>query len=464
MKFEPEPYQTLGHDWIVERKRSALFAGMGLGKTSMTLMAANTLFSDAAIYGVLIIAPIRVINLTWPDEIAKWDEFSWMEYANLRTTKGRKALEEGSAHIYGINYEYLPTLCHNYLSRMGKLPFDMVVYDELTKAKNHDSFRINTFRKTCPDIPRRVGLTGSPMPNDKLDLFAQVRLLDDGERFGAGYHKFRGTYFYAVDQDQRKWVERDSDDRSIEKKLDDLVLVLKSEDYLNIPDVNLEDVELELPKEVRAFYKELEKQLYAVIKGEEFEVLNAAGMIMKLMQIAGGSIYHYTEEGVKSVVELHHVKLDALQTLYDANQAEGENMMVSYEFVHQEEQIRKRFPDALFFSDFKTPKAQSELSDLWNAGAVPMLVAHPGAIGHGLNLQHGGSRMVWYGFGYNRELFDQMNCRVARKGQTKVTTITRLIMKKTIEEAIVEALRQKGNNQNDLLNALKFFKEMKNAQ
>lgn len=431
--------------------------GCGLGKTAVVLSVVNELFHDAAINGVLVVAPLRVCNITWPAEVRKWDQFRWMKVANLRTPEGWAALERGDAHVYIINYEMLPMLQEEYLKgRRGALAFDTVVWDELTRAKNHRSKRV---RAVLPYIrakfKRHWGLTGTPTPNGLLDLFAQVRLLDGGERLGKSFSMYRSTYFRPTDYMEYNWVPQEGARERIYKRLEGFALTLLSSDWLDIPDVVQEDVEVTLDAPTRATYEKLQRELFVKLDDDNLEAVNAAVLTNKLLQVVSGAVY--VEE--KRWRELGTAKFDAFVKLMKRLRKEA--TLVSCQYQHEQDRIRAAFPQAVFFQDAKTPKAQEELAARWNRGEIPLLVAHPASIGHGLNLQEGGSTVVWYTLPWSPELYDQFNARVARRGQNAVTTIYRLLAEDTVDYAVVEALRSKDREQSSLLNALKSWRESK---
>ena len=453
MKYSPLEHHKLGIEHLIKNLEACLFAGCGLGKTGMTLAALDYLFSDLSTLGVLIVAPIRVCNLTWPHEVAQWDQFSWMRVANMRTKEGQKAWREGSAHIYLINFESLPMLCQKFMDDK-EIPVDTLIVDELSKAKSPSSMRINTLRRHRHRFKRAWGLTGTPMPNDKLDLFSQIRLIDRGQRFGSNFTKFRNQFFYPLDKDMHKWALRDACDSKVEAKLSDLVLTLKSSDWLDIPDVHIEDVEVTLPDKVRGLYKKLKKELVVLLGNNEINAINAAVLIMKLIQLTSGSIY----DAERNVIELHDSKLKECKRIVKSH--EGEPVLITYMFKHEEERLLKAFPDAISFSQARTEKQQTELAELWNAGHVPVMLAHPASVGHGINLQKGGRIMIWFSLTWSRELYDQMIARLARYGQEAVTLVYRLLCSNTVDDAVAEALREKGEDQAALMDAIAMFREL----
>lgn len=432
--------------------------GMGLGKTACTLAAANNLFDDLAIRSLLVVAPIRVCNLTWPNEVAKWDQFKWMQVANLRTPEGKQAYVDRSAQIYTINYEALPKFCQDYTTleqkRRGNLAFDVIVWDEISKAKNPSSVRVNAMRKHWPVIERHWGLTGTPAPNSQLDLFAQIRLLDDGERLGKSYFQFRGCYFYAMDYEEHNWGIKKTEKAKLEAKLADIVLVLKSSDWLDIPDTVVEDIEVALPDKAKAIYKEFAKELWMLIDDkDEIEAANAAVLVNKLLQVTSGAVY----DKERNVVHLHDAKIKALKGV--VKKATGP-LMVTYQYRHEQARIKEAFPDAVLFSEAKSHKQQDELAKKWNRGEIDLLVVSPQSVGHGLNMQDGGCEICWFTLPWSRELYDQMNARVARKGQTKTPIVYRLLCPSTMDDGVAEALKGKGDQQSALMDAIDNFRKM----
>jgi len=450
MLFSPLEHQHLAIDHMHEKDIALLFAGMGLGKTASTLEAFNRRFLDGDCKGVLIVAPLRVAVLTWPDEVKKWANFSWMRVANLRTKEGKRAWENGDAEIYCINYEALPTFSKNHIhgKRAAQMPVDAVVFDEISVAKNPQSKRINAFRKYIPKFRIRQGLTGTPLPNSHLDLFAQVRLVDEGERFGKFSTHYRKTYFRPENEysDFPKYVLRDGAKEIIEEKLSDIALTLLSKDWLKIPPTELIDVPTTMNKKARETYQRLEEELIVLLSnGEKLKAVNLAVLAGKLLQITGGACYKTDEDdnATQEVETLHDSKIKALAKLY---KDEGEEpILIACQYRHEIERVKKEL-GAIEFSEENLPK--------WNEGKIPMMVAHPKSISHGLNLQHGGRIIVWYSLSYSRETYDQFNARLARTGQQHITKIFRLICPGTIDDAVAGVLHNKGANQSAFLDAM----------
>lgn len=451
--YSPEPVQLIAEEHLLADNVAALFMGTGLGKTAATLSGICELFRDGRTKGVLIVAPLRVANLTWPAEIEKWEQFRWLRFANLRTKEGWKALEEGSAHIYLCNFEMLPKLAAKYFKGRKSCAFDTVVFDELTKAKNHKSKRINCVRqylyKHCDTF---WGLTGTPTPNGLLDLFAQLRLLDKGQRLGVSFSHFRDTYFSKLDFYGYRWEPRPDARSRIYSRIGDVALTLSREDWLDIPDVFVEDVEVVMPTEVRGMYKELEKELLIALDADkDLEAMNAAVLVNKLIQMTSGAVYY--EVGEPHHV-LHDAKLKALDKVLKSGVGDG-NVLIAYQYRHELERLKERYPEAVGFKDMP----EKELIDAWNAGEIKYLLANPASMSHGLNMQYGGSDVVWYSIPWSREMYEQLNARLARRGQECQTRIWRLIMGQSIDEAVAEALRAKEAEESALLSALKRYKD-----
>lgn len=428
------------------------FIGMGIGKTAACLAYLSELFLDADASAALVIAPLRVCNLTWPSEVKGWDEFAWMRVANLRTEAGQRAFLNNSAHIYLINWEAMNLLV-SLVERRGKsgLPYDVVIFDELTKAKNPGSKRVNLYRRKVPRVPRQWGLTGTPMPNSWLDLFAQVRLVDDGERLGRNFTDFKKHYFYGSEQSYAPWKAKQGTAETLENKISDITVTLKSSDWLHIPDTVYEDIEIEFPPELRERYEKLEEELVIELRKDKvLNVASSAALITKLLQFTSG--WMYDDEKVAHPV--HNLKMDALAKL--AKQ-EKQPLFVSSIFIHEQTRIRMRFPEARFFADAKSIRDQEILISDWNAGKVKMLVAHPASVGHGLNLQHGSSVIVWLTLTYSRENYEQMIARLARRGQKEIIKIYRLMVPGTVDDAVAEALANKAENEARLISALQML-------
>lgn len=432
------------------------FIGMGIGKTAACFWKLNELFHSAECVGALVIAPLRVANLTWPMEAKGWDQFQWMRVANLREESGQRAFLNGTAHIYVINWEAIALLVSLVKRRGGDLPYDVVIFDELTKAKNSSSKRVNMYRNKVPRANRNWGLTGTPIPNSWLDLFAQVRLVDNGERLGNHFLTFKETYFRAG-REHQPWKEKGDTAKTLEGKISDITCTLKSSDWLDIPDTVYEDVEIKFTPELEKKYRRLEEELVIQLQQDKvINVANAAALVTKLLQFTSGQMYD--EEKMHHAV--HNLKFEALKAIA---KKEKRPILIGYIFKHEETRLREQFPGIRFFKDCKrgteekTIAEEQRLMADWNAGKIPFLAGHPASIGHGLNLQHGCAVMAWVSLTYSRECYEQMIKRIARRGQKELTKVYRIICPGTVDDAIAEALATKADNESRLMSALQML-------
>jgi SNF2 family DNA or RNA helicase len=443
--------QKIMIEHMQQTKDALLFCGMGLSKTAAVLSHLNELFLSGEARAALVVGPMRVANLTWPSEVRDWDQFRWMRVANLRTESGQREFLRGRAHLYLVNYESLHHLVSLVERRGGSLPYDVAVYDELTRARNPGSKRINLYRRKVPRVERNIGLTGTPIPNSWIDLFAQVRLVDDGLRLGTNFSKFKAEFFMQPAYAFAPWKEKKGTPEKLEQAISDITITLKSSDWLNIPDTVYEDVEIKFTPELQEKYEKLEEELVIELQqGKTLNVANAAALVTKLLQFTSGHIYD--EE--KVVHPVHNLKFEALARIA---KHEKQPLFVACIFQHEQARIRAQFPQARFFADAKTPDAQKKLLDEWNAGKIPMLVSHPASVGHGLNLQHGSSVIVWMSLTYSRENYEQMIARLARRGQQNIIRVYRLMVPGTVDDAVAEALANKASNEARLISALQML-------
>lgn len=454
MKFSPFEYQKLAIGHLLANRSAGLFMGCGLGKTSSTLAAVEALFDDLATKGILVVAPVRVCNLTWDSEAAKWEDFRWMRVANLRTKEGWRALEDSSAHVYTCNYEMLPKLQKLYFKgrRKKKFAFDTIVFDESTRAKNPDSSRIKSVREYLWRHDFRIwALTGEPTPNSLLEIFGQILLVDGGRCFGKSFAQFRDRYFETKDYAGRKWEPKPHAREAILRRISDICLTLRSSEFLDVPDVSIEDVEVALSSKVREQYETMKEELFLEIGEECISAANAAVLCNKLSQITSGACYG---EG-KELIEIHSKKLEALRKV--AKEEQGPLFVICH-FRHEQDRIRKCFPEAVFFEDATTLDKQKKLEQDWSNGKIKMLVANPQSVGHGLNLQYGGKAICWFTCTWSGEFYTQTNHRLYRTGQKEIVKIYRLVATDTIDDYIVETLRHKNDQQAEFLLALQKMK------
>lgn len=467
LHYSPELCQELATAHLVANQRAALWMGMGLGKTAATLSAYLELRNAGKVRGMLVVAPLRVCVLTWPNEIRKWLEFNQLQVSHVMTESGWRAMEAGASDIYIINWENLVFLSTYFLhgKRAHQLPFDLVVFDELTKAKNPDSIRVNQFRAYVNKFPWRWGLTGTPAPNSLLDVYAQIRLLDDGASLGKSYAAFRDAHFQSVDRYNYTWIPRANGPDRIYRRLADIALVLRSSDYLDIPNTIVEDVEVELPKRCEQIYEELSDELLAVTdSGEAVTAVNAGVLVGKLLQVTGGAVYkeqRYSDDGRELPLEVLLLHSEKIKVLLSLLKRLNEPVIVVCQYRHEQDRVAQAVPAATRLDSARTETAIQQLEQRWNAKQIPCLIVHPQSVGHGLNFQAGGRIVVWYSMTYSRELYDQTNARVARSGQTSVTLVYRLLCKGSIDEAVVSVLSDREKSQSALLQAVEYYRKIK---
>lgn len=401
---------------------------------------------------MLVIAPLRVANLTWPNEINKWQNFQGFKVERLRDVNDKPS---GKAQIYLTNPSRLLKMVkkgndYETVPRLTDLSFcDIVVVDELTMFKNPASAQAAVLRPLFKDH-RRWGLTGTPRPNSLLELFAQIRLLDDGKRLSPAFTAFRDAYFEKADYQGYNYTPKEGAEEKIYRKIHDLVLTMRSSDYLDIADTVEEDIEVALPKVAHTLYRELERDLMVLVQDKVVDAINAGVLVGKLLQITGGAVYS-SQEDVRTTVHLHDAKINALKRLLV--DIDGESAIIAYLYQHERDRILATVPGAVDAGSFK-----GDLEDAWNSGKIKYLVAHPASLGHGLNLQVGGRNTIWFTPPHSRELYDQFNGRTARKGQTNVPRVYRLVCSGTIDDAALETLRERGDAQTQMMKLLSNFR------
>lgn len=444
MKYEPHSYQRYAIEYIKEHPISAILLDMGLGKTSITLSAvADLLFDSFEVSKVLVIAPLRVAKTTWKDEIQKWEHLDILEYSIITGTEAeRLSALNMQADIYIINRENIQWL----VEKSGvKFDFDMVVIDELSSFKSWQSKRFKAFMKVRPKVKRIVGLTGTPSSNGLMDLFAEFKILDMGERLGRFIGQYRNTYF---SPDKRSgqviysYKPLPFAEKEIYNKISDITISMKAKDYLKMPELIVNNIEVEMSCKELKLYNKLKSDMVLSINGKELDAPNAAALSNKLLQMANGAVY----DDNKAVVEIHDKKLDALEDLIEA--ANGKPVLVAYCYKHDKERIMQRFQA----EEINT----SADIDKWNKGEMPVALIHPASAGHGLNLQQGGSTIVWFGLTWSLELYQQLNARLYRQGQKETVVIHHIITKDTIDENVIKALEKKDLSQNSLIEAVKW--------
>jgi len=450
--YNPRDYQKRMTDFLVERPEAGLFVEMGLGKTVTTLTAIKELmFNRYQVGRVLILAPLRVALLTWPEEIKKWDHLGELTYSVVYGEERAKKLK-ANVDIHIMSYSTLPWLVR-YLKKRKRLPhkFDMVIFDESTYIKNQDSIRWTICNALFYDIPRRVILTGTPSPNGLHDLWGQIFHLDRGKSLGASLGNFRRLYFL---RDGHRYLPLRNAREKMSKQLADLVISMKAKDYLQLPGFITNKVLCKMDDKSRAQYEELEREFFVDIKEVETSAFDAASLTMKLRQFCQGFLYN--DEG--GVSRIHNEKL---QALVDIRESTDDNLLVAVQFHEDIERIKCEWPDVACIWSGSDTKEDLINIGRWNRGELPMLVAHPGSLAHGMNLQTGGHTIVWYGVTWSLEHHDQFNARLYRQGQTKRVIAHYILMHDTIDQVVMAALRRKTRTQADLMEGIKQYRKEK---
>lgn len=443
MHYQPHNYQTTATQYIIDHDEAAIFLGMGLGKSVITLTAIWQLMLDYfTIHRVLVVAPLRVARDTWPAEVAKWDHLEGLTVAvAVGTKRDRLNALAASAMVTVINRENIPWLV-NQLG--GSWPFDMVIIDELSSFKNHRVKRFTALVKMRPHVKRWVGLTGTPAANGLMDVWAQFRLLDGGQRLGRFITRYRERWFVP---DKRNGMQvftykpRAGAEDEIYVAIGDMTLSMRTTDHLQLPELTVTTMSVVLEPKERRVYEQLKSDLVLDLDGATIDAANAAALSGKLLQLASGAIY--TSDGQWTAA--HDRKLDALEDLVEA--ANGSPLLAAYWFAHDRERITARFPQA------RELKTSAEI-EAWNKGEITLGLIHPASAGHGLNLQSGGHLLVWFSLTWSLELYQQTNARLYRQGQLEPVTITHLVAEGTLDEAVLKALDTKDATQAALIDAV----------
>lgn len=458
--WKPAAYARRAVKFLLEHAAAGLLLDPGLGKTSITLAAFKILKREGMAERMLVIAPRRVCHLVWPKEIAKWADFNELKAVVLHGAKKEQRLSE-DADIYVINPEGLPWLLETGKKRLSRLDIDTLCVDESSKFKRSDTQRFKTLRPFLPKFQRRWILTGSPAPNGLLDLFGQVYILDLGNALGAYVTHYRATHFSPAGFGGFTYKIDDGAEKDIYKKLKNLCLRMDADDYLQLPQVIPNTIEIELPEEARRVYDELEEEMFTVLEGGHEVVAVSAGVLtMKVSQVANGGLYYgegeLGEKQRRLAKVLHEEKTDALEQLVD--ELQGSPLLVAYEFQHDLARLQKRFgKDVPYIGGGVTDKAAARIEADWNAGDIPLLFGHPAAMGHGLNFQEGNcAHVAWYSIIWDFELYDQFNRRVRRQGNSaKRVFIHHIVAKDTVDEVKLGVLGWKHRTQKKLLDALR---------
>ncbi|WP_408927379.1 SNF2-related protein [Corynebacterium marquesiae] len=445
MKFKPHDYQRYTIQFIIDHSESAIFLGMGMGKTISTLTAINDLIRNRfETQKVLVIAPIRVARDTWPAEIHKWDHLAGLTVSPIiGTAKQREAAANRRADIYTIGRENIPWLVKHHGNRW---PYDMVIIDELSSFKNPQAKRFKALKKVRPKIHRIVGLTGTPAPNSLLDIWAPFRLIDNGQRLGKYITHYRDQYFTPGRRNGTvvyNWNLRPGADQAIYDNIADITVSMRTTDYLQLPESTHQHITVQLPTKARKHIDTLKRDLVLDLDDDTIDAANAATLSLKLQQLAGGAIYN---EAGDDYITIHDEKIQALTELVD--QAQGNTLLVCYWFKHERDRILDAIPGARVLDTAK------DFHD-WNNGDIPVALIHPASAGHGLNLQAGGHIMVWYTTPWSLELYEQANARLHRQGQTDPVSIIHIDTADSIDQTVHQALTRKDTTQQALITAVK---------
>ena len=449
MKYNPHDYQKYATEYIETNPVAAVLLDMGLGKTSITLTALNNLMFDSFdVHKALVIAPLRVARNTWSAEIEKWEHLSDLKYSiAVGTEAERLAALKKEADIYIINRENI-----QWLVEQSGVPFryDMVVIDELSSFKNHQAKRFKALMKVRPKVKRIIGLTGTPSSNGLMDLWAEFRLLDMGERLGRFIGQYRTAYFKPDKMNGHivySYKPLPNAEKQIYEKISDITISMKATDHLPMPELISSNYPVYLSEEERKRYENLKEELILQLPDGEITAANAAALSGKLCQMSNGAIYSDDE----SVLHIHDRKLDALEDIIES--ANGKPILVAYWFKHDLERIMDRLKKL----KVKYAKLDTDASiRKWNAKELDVALIHPASAGHGLNLQSGGETLVWFGLTWSLELYQQTVARLWRQGQTsKTVVIQHIVTAGTVDEKILKALEQKDTTQAALIDAVK---------
>ena len=444
MKYDPHGYQRYAKDFIERHESAAVLLDMGLGKTVITLTAIKDLLFDSfEISRVLVIAPLRVAKNTWPQEIGKWEHLQDLRYSvAVGTELERLTALRRKANIYIINRENVDWL----ITKSGvPFDFDMVVIDELSSFKSGQTKRFKALMRVRPKIKRIVGLTGTPSSNGLMDLWAEFRLLDMGKRLGKFIGAYRSMYFIPDKRNQQmvfSYKPRPGAKAEIYKRIGDITISMTAADFLEMPELIESEYSVRMNEEEKKMYAEMCEQLVLQMKGDEVTAANAGVLSGKLAQMANGAVY--TDDG--ATLHIHDRKLDALEDIVES--MNGKPLLVAYWFRHDAERIEKRVTCVRLDADDAIAR--------WNRGEISVALIHPASAGHGLNLQSGGSTLVWFGITWSLELYQQTVARLYRQGQTaKTVVVQHIIAEGTIDERILRALKRKDKTQAALIDAVK---------
>lgn len=453
MKYVPHAYQAFCINYIKTHPVSALFLDMGLGKTVITLTAIRDLMLDELLVTkTLVIAPLRVARDTWPAETRKWDHLSDLDISVIvGDLRVRESAVSKSALIYIINRENIKWLVEYYERNGIRWDFDCVVIDELSSFKNYHSQRFKWLRKMRPFVKRWIGLTGTPSSNGLMDLWAEIGILDGGQRLGRFIGRYRDAYFKPSSMNRStgvvySYAPREGAEQQIYDRISDITISMKALDYLEMPECVYVNHEVQMSDQEKKLYDQLKSDLIIPLEDGDIDAANAAALSNKLLQLSNGAVYD--ENGIVRVV--HKRKLEMLEDMIEA--ANGQPVLIAYWFKHDHQRITEHLT-ACGYSPRDIRKSE-DIKD-WNTGKMAVALIHPASAGHGLNIQEGGHILIWFGLTWSLELYQQTNARLWRQGQRDTVTIHHIVCENTVDEDVLNALSSKNVTQEKLIAAVK---------
>lgn len=454
MFWQPHEYQKEAVKFLLTHGSGSLWLDPGLGKTAIVLEAFRILKHKGLAKKMLVIAPLRPVYAVWPKEVEKWEQFENYSVGVLHGGGKEKVLNKNH-DIYVINFEGLRWLSTRLNGKAW--PFEILVVDEISYMKNTQTQRFKTLKPLLNNFDRRWGLTGSPAPNSLLDIFGPQYIIDQGATFGPFISRFRTEYFYPSGYGGYEWKLLPDGEQRIYDKLGDKVLRMAALDHLDLPELAYNDIKVDLPEGARAIYEDFEKKLTIELDTGNVTAVNAAVAVMKGQQIANGGSYLDQDSGDTSrkTVHIHDAKTEAVLDLVE--ELSGQPCIIGYHFQHDLERLQAAFPEAPVIGSGVVGKALESITTRWNAGEVPVLLAHPMSAGHGLNLQGAGHAVIWYSLTWSLEVYEQFIRRLWRQGQKNHIMVHHIIARDTVDEAIMLAIRRKDKTQQNLLNAVRDY-------
>lgn len=457
-------YQKKAVNFQCTRANSMLWLDMGLGKTVITLTSLSHLLNTGFLRSVIIVAPIRVIRLVWRQEAVKWEHTKHLKFSMVAGTKDQRtrALLR-PADVYLINYENLrwlaETLQTYFVKKNLPIPFDGIVWDEISKMKNSSTDRVKAVRKVLEHFKWTTGLTGTPASNGYKDLHGQFLVVDKGERLGTSKTAFRTRFYRKIGP--YKEVAYDDTEDIIKRLIGDITLEMSAEDYNPLPDLIVNNIEIEMPEDLRAKYDLMEKEFFLQLdSGAEVEMFNQASLTNKCLQFSNGAVYPVP--GMPLWEAVHDLKLDALEEIID--EANGNPVLCSYAYRSDAERIMQRFKgiSPINLTECKSESSLINAMERWKSGTCQLMIGHPASMGHGIDgLQKNGHILVWFGLNWSLDLYDQFNARVRRQGQGVPVICHQILMRNTLDQAQAIALQDKATTQTGLRNAVKQYREQK---